>query len=168
MNNKIDANQSIETMGFRSLCNTCGHLETPKNILENSNQFNIKLFIAYIHYEKAFATVDSRYNNLMKKICIESKGWLKSQHMIMSKGTLSHVQNLTKNTDLILYSIGKRHFLITLFLIDNFLHLLSMRDIKFDVLKTITYHILPKLSDDEMKFSSLRSMACIISYLNKG
>ena len=58
MENILDANQPREQAGFRKGYATTDHLQSINQLIEKSNEFNRKLCIAYIDYEKAFDSIE--------------------------------------------------------------------------------------------------------------
>lgn len=79
---KIDCQQTREQAGFRSGFSTMDHLHTVNNLIEKCNEYNLKLYMAFIDYEKAFDSIeiwavlnsmtkcriDSRYTKLIENI----------------------------------------------------------------------------------------------------
>lgn len=54
----LDSNQPVEQAGFRTGFSTVDHLQTINQLIEKSQEFNHKLYIALIDYNKAFDSVE--------------------------------------------------------------------------------------------------------------
>ena len=57
----LDENQPAEQAGFRAGYSTADHLQSVNQILEKATEFNIKMYIAFIDYNKAFDSVEQTY-----------------------------------------------------------------------------------------------------------
>lgn len=55
---KIDENQSLTQAGFRKSYSTTDHLMSLGQLIEKSNEYNKKLHIAFIDFEKAIDTIE--------------------------------------------------------------------------------------------------------------
>ena len=60
MERALDENQPREQAGFRKGYSTTDHLQSVNQIIEKSNEFNKRLCIAFIDYEKAFDSVEHK------------------------------------------------------------------------------------------------------------
>ena len=87
----LDENQPIEQAGFRSGYSTADHLQTINQVMEKVEEFNLKLYIAFIDYNKAFDSIEhffvlkalqqqgiqTKYINILEKLY--SNSWAKIQ-----------------------------------------------------------------------------------------
>ena len=56
----LDENQPREQAGFRSEFSTSDHLHALNQAIEKANEYNLKLCVGYIDYEKAFDSVEHK------------------------------------------------------------------------------------------------------------
>ncbi|XP_072014755.1 uncharacterized protein [Amphiura filiformis] len=57
---ELDENLPREQAGFKSGYSTVDHLHSINQLIEKANEYNLKLCIGYIDYEKAFDSVEHR------------------------------------------------------------------------------------------------------------
>lgn len=89
---KIDFHQPYEQAGFRPGFNTYDHIHVIKHIIEKANEYNIRLFMTFVDFEKAFDSVelwailnslrncaiDSRYITLIENIYKNAQMYVKT------------------------------------------------------------------------------------------
>ena len=56
---KLDENQPREQAGFRSKYSTTDHIHAINQLKEKCREFNIRLCVAFVDYEKAFDSVQT-------------------------------------------------------------------------------------------------------------
>ncbi|GBP80410.1 Retrovirus-related Pol polyprotein from type-2 retrotransposable element R2DM; Endonuclease [Eumeta japonica] len=61
MSPMLDEQQPVEQAGFRRSFSTIDHIHTVKQILEKYNEYNKKVYIAFIDYAKAFDSLNHSY-----------------------------------------------------------------------------------------------------------
>jgi hypothetical protein len=61
MAEKLDKNQPPEQAGFRSNYSTTDHVFTINQLIEKCNEYNKKIFFAFIDYQKAFDMIEHPY-----------------------------------------------------------------------------------------------------------
>ena len=57
---KLDENQPREQAGFRSKYSTTDHMHAINQLKEKCREYNIPLFVAFVDYEKAFDSVQTK------------------------------------------------------------------------------------------------------------
>ncbi|GBP20272.1 Retrovirus-related Pol polyprotein from type-2 retrotransposable element R2DM; Endonuclease [Eumeta japonica] len=87
MSPMLDEQQPVEQAGFRRSFSTIDRIHTVKEILEKYNEYNKKVYIAFIDYAKAFDSLNhsyiwntlehqgipASYINIIKKIYVHSQ-----------------------------------------------------------------------------------------------
>ena len=60
MSKILDENQPVEQAGFRSQFCTIDHLQATNQLIEKALEFNLRLYIAFVDYKKAFDSVEHK------------------------------------------------------------------------------------------------------------
>ena len=61
LKNTITFNQPIEQAGFKSGYSTFDHLQTINQLIKKSCEYQIKVFLSFLDYKKAFDSIEHNY-----------------------------------------------------------------------------------------------------------
>jgi hypothetical protein len=60
MSKILDKNQPVEQAGFRSQICTIDHLQATNQLIEKALEFNLRPYIAFVVYKKAFDSAEHK------------------------------------------------------------------------------------------------------------